>query len=65
MTAMSVTFERRLSPMDTISGTHMSSKGMQTMTSTGIPSMDQLLGGGFAMNSITLLGIDITIEDMY
>jgi len=36
----------------------MSSKGMQTMTSTGIPSMDQLLGGGFAMNSITLLEED-------
>lgn len=54
---MSISFERNLGPNECISGTRMSTKGLQLMTSTGISSMDQLLGGGLPLNSITVLGL--------
>ncbi|CAG2103114.1 unnamed protein product [Medioppia subpectinata] len=44
--------------MESICGTYMSSKGMQSITSSGISSMDHILGGGFAINSITLIEED-------
>jgi hypothetical protein len=49
-------FERNICVNESIVGTRMSAKGMQWMTSTGIPSLDSLLGNGFAFNSINLLG---------
>jgi len=53
---MSNSFQRNICLNESIIGTRMSAKGMQWMTSTGIPSLDSLLGNGFAINSITLLG---------
>ncbi|XP_054169283.1 elongator complex protein 4-like [Oppia nitens] len=55
---MAVRFDRNMTAVESIVGTHMSSKGMQLMTSTGIPSLDHLFGGGLAINSITLLEDD-------
>lgn len=55
---MSTSFKRNISSDEWICGTKMSAKGMQSMTSTGIPSLDHLFGGGFALNSCYLLEED-------
>jgi len=54
---MSSSFQRNISSIESVSGTRMSAKGMQLMTSTGIPSLDYVFGGGFAINSINLIGL--------
>src|ERR1700755_3079730 len=55
---MAVHFERNQRSADCVAGTRLSTKGMQPMASIGVPSVDRILGGGLALNSITILGFD-------
>lgn len=54
---MSSLFQKNVTCSGSFPGTQMSSRGMQLVTSTGLPSLDRFLGGGLPINSITLIGL--------
>lgn len=49
-------FERYAPSSASLPGTKMSPKGMQLLTSSGNPSIDHFIGGGFPLTSVVLLG---------
>ena len=41
----------------TSSGLEFSTKGLQSVCPTGIDSFDDLIGGGFALTSVNIIGL--------